>query len=545
MSTHAPLTGNHIQRLQATLLDGFDLDSLRRMVRTNLDQDLEQIVAVQGRTLTDIVYDLIRHYAARSEVPRLLAAARVANPGNQRLVELDAEFAGIEFEPLPLPDVDAHTGFVFDQHDQQVGAQINVAGDYINVAPPFRMPTRRSILAGVTTLAGLVLAGGLLWMLWPSLADRWTGPVCAGSPICAVVARLAAPDTAQSDELTAEIAQQIRDVLGADEPDQALVAIVPNVDDEVAARKVAVDEGALLAVWGRVLQQAGKLRVQFELADLLGVGGSHSQRTLRAEPLLYDPIAGHVICANCFDIAEGELGQRIAIVAHAAAGLLHYAGRPEQAYKDFMAALYCAGEDIEPSLLATLRPVCSQHKPLADWNPALLHYYAGKAAVLSGNYGTGIELLQTAAADNPYDPAAPIGIGAAYQAWIGDASAPEAVAGFKEAAKRIKDLLLTVPDDADQAVLYHDLGLLYELQGNWAKAQENYAKAVDLFGATQASAYVSLVRLGYVVAQSGDLAGAEARLQQAVAIDGNAPWAYLELANLAWEGRQDHNAAEQ
>ena len=544
-STKVPLTGQQIRRLQAALLDAFDLDSLRRMVRTDLDQELAVIVAIQGRTLTDIVYDLIRHYAA-GDIHRLLAAACAANPSNRRLVELNAEFAAVEFAPLPLLEGESHPHAVFDQHAQHVTSQINVAGDYVTVAQPSRSPPQRTVLAGIAAVAGLALTAGMLWLLWPRLAQQWAGPICAGSQFCTVVARLAAPDPAQSDELTAEIAQHIRDVLGNDDAGQARVAIVPSVDDEVAARQVAADAGALLAVWGRVLQQAGgKLRVQFELANLLGVGETHNQRTLRAEPLLYDPIAGRVICANCFDIAEGELGQRIAIVAHAAAGLMHYAGRPEQAYHDFMAALYCAGEEIEPELRAALRPTCAQRIPLANWNPALLHYYAGKSAVLSGNYAKGIDLLQTAATENPYDPAAPLGVAAAYQAWSGNAGAPDAVSSFAEAVRRIQDLLLTVPDDDSQAVLYHDLGLVYELQSNWEMARTNYAKAVDLFGTDQPSAYTSLVRLGNVLAQTRDFATADARLQQAVALDRDAPWAYLELANLAWQSRQDRAAAEQ
>ena len=299
-----------------------------------------------------------------------------------------------------------------------------------------------------------------------------------------------------------------------------------------------------MAVWGRILQEADKLRVHFELSNMLGIGESHGLRTLRAEPLLYDPIAGRVVCANCFDIAAGEVGQRVAIVAHAAAGLLHYADQPEQAYADFMAALYCAGEELDPKLLAILQPACMEHGRPAGWNPALLRYYAGKAAVLSGNYGAGIALLQAAAAGNEYDPAAPLGIGAAYQEWIGDAQAPEAAAAFTNAVRRVETLLPDMPNDAGRASLYHDLGLIYELQGDWSAAGDNYAKAVDLFGAEQPPAYASLIRLGSVLAQNGDAAGAAGRFKQALALDKAAPWAYLGLAGLAWTAQHDRAGAE-
>ena len=271
--------------------------------------------------------------------------------------------------------------------------------------------------------------------------------------------------------MAVEIAQQIRDVAGPSAPDQVKVAVVPSVEDSEGAQEAAAEEGALLAVWGRILQEADKLRVHFELSNMLGIGESHGLRTLRAEPLLYDPIGGRVVCANCFDIAAGEVGQRVAIVAHAAAGLLHYADQPEQAYADFMAALYCAGEEIDPKLLAILQPACTEHARPAEWNPALLRYYAGKAAVLSGNYGGGIALLQAAAADNEYDPAAPLGIGAAYQEWIGDAQAPEAAAAFADAVRRVETLLPDMPNDAGRAALYHDLGLIYELQGDWSASR--------------------------------------------------------------------------
>jgi tetratricopeptide (TPR) repeat protein len=516
-----PLTSDHIQRLQDALLAAYDLASLRRMVRTQLDEDLERIVPVEGRTLTDIVYDLIRHYAAESGIPRLLSGARAGEGGNNpELVQVEGEFAGLDFESLPLPQEETR---------------------------PVTRPGR-SLLVAAVAIAAVLLVAGLLWFLWPQLTAWWTGPACAGNPLCAVVARVAGPDPAQADELTAEIAQQIRDVLGQDQSDsadRAEVVITSGVEDPEAARTLAADEGALLVVWGRILQQAGKLRVHFELADLLGVGEAHGLRTLRAEPLLYDPVAGHVVCANCFDITAGELGQRIAIVAHAAAGLLHYADRPEQAFADFMAALYCAGEEIDPELQAVLQPVCARRERSTDWNPALLHYYAGKSAVLSGNYAAGIALLQVAAAENKYDPAAPLGIGAALQSWTGDDKVPEAVAAFDDAVARIHDLASKTADDADRAALYHDLGLIYELQGDWPSAADNYAKAVEVFGAGKPSAYVSLIRLGYALEQGGDLAGAETRFQQALSLGKNAPWAYLELANLAWAGRQDRQAAEE
>lgn len=143
-------------------------------------------------------------------------------------------------------------------------------------------------------------------------------------------------------------------------------------------------------------------------------------------------LPGAVICANCMDITEGALGQRIAIVAHAAAGLLHYAEQPEQAYADFMAALDCAGEVVDPDLLAMLAAgVHRKPEHPAESESGPLHYYAGKVAVLTGDYPTGIEL-----SCRPPPPKTSmtrrrrLEFGAAYQEWTGDKKAPEAVAVF-------------------------------------------------------------------------------------------------------------------
>lgn len=542
MSNRIPLTDGHIERLQNALLAAYDEDGLRRMVRLRLGEDLTHIVAVPGRTLTEITYDLVCYYGAQAKIPELLAAARQDNPQNPQLAALADELQGKEFEPRPLPENLATATTIVDQRGQQVGTQIIVEGNLVNV--PTRPFPVRALSIAVVCLLGLLAAGTLLWQFYPALLHRWAGPACAGIPLCAVVAEPGSSDPVAAHDLALEIAQQIRDVVGPGAPDQVKVAIVPSVEDSDGAHKVAAEEGALLAVWGRILQEADKLRVHFELSNMLGIGESHSLRTLRAEPLLYDPIAGRVVCANCFDIAAGEVGQRVAIVAHAAAGLLHYAEEPEQAYADFMAALYCAGEEIEPKLLAILQPACAEHARPADWNPALLRYYAGKAAVLSGSYSAGIALLQAAAAANAYDPAAPLGIAAAYQEWIGDAQAPAAVTAFADAVRRVETLLPDMPNDAGRAALYHDLGLIFELQGDWARARDSYAKAVDLFGGGEQSAYASLVRLGSVLAQGGDAEGAAARFKQAQALDKAAPWAYLGLANLAWAARKDRAAAE-
>ena len=93
-----------------------ETDTLEKTVDKDINLKTEE-----GKAL---VYDLIRHYAAASGIQQMLAAARADNPDNRQLAEVAAEFAGIEFEPLPLPELGA----------------------------PAYFPSRRSLLAGVAAL---------------------------------------------------------------------------------------------------------------------------------------------------------------------------------------------------------------------------------------------------------------------------------------------------------------------------------------------------------------------------------------------------------
>ena len=94
----------------------------------------------------------------------------------------------------------------------------------------------------------------------------------------------------------------------------------------------------------------------------------------------------------------------------------------------------------------------------------------------------------------------------------------------------------------DLAVLRYDHGLVHELGGDWQAAADNYGEAARLFG-ENSSAYVSLVQQGHAQRQAGDLDGAESTLLRARDLVPRAPWAYLELARLAWYGGEDTVAA--
>ena len=418
-------------------------------------------------------------------------------------------------------------------------------------------------LAGMVVFL-LVLTANLVWFAGPTVRNWFAPPLCHDNPLCVIVTGLAPPDSAKAQQLTQQIADEISLTLQHRGTDDARVLIADSLFDPAddlsafndqarddQARRLGQKEDALLVIWGSVTEDGEHLQVNFELVDLLGVADAQGLRPQRAEPIKYDRVTERVICSNCLDVTAGEVGQRIDIIAYTTAGLLHYADQPELAYDDFMSALYCAGEPVDSQLVQVLDLDCAPTTGLVNWGPGLLYYYAGKSATINGNYATGIGLLQRAAAANPLDPAASIGIAAAYQAWLDDKQAPQALTSLTEADSRLDNLLLLTRSPAEQADLMHNRGLIDELREDWTTAAESYLNAARLFGDAaklsdldERSAYVSLVQAGHAQRLAGAFGDAETTLTKAVALDKAAPWAYLELAQLAWSSDADQTGAE-
>ncbi len=105
-----PPTGPEIDRLKRALLDAFSLDGLRRLLRIQLDVDLEHLVPTLGQNGDQIAYNLVRAYAAKpGGLALLLRAALAENPDNPALQGVAADFAGRAFDVLPLPkELTAH-----------------------------------------------------------------------------------------------------------------------------------------------------------------------------------------------------------------------------------------------------------------------------------------------------------------------------------------------------------------------------------------------------------------------------------------------------
>lgn len=111
-------TGQQIKRLQDALLSAYPtLDDLRAVVRIYLDVSLDAIVPVPGQNQTEILFDLIEHYAAQpGGLHRLLEAAQAGNSGNPALKALAPEFLSIDFSLLPVkrscPDDEKVCGYL-------------------------------------------------------------------------------------------------------------------------------------------------------------------------------------------------------------------------------------------------------------------------------------------------------------------------------------------------------------------------------------------------------------------------------------------------
>lgn len=374
----------------------------------------------------------------------------------------------------------------------------------------------------------------IVWFFSPVVDKLWAqnAPRCPLDRVCVLAADFLPADSAIAHTVAKDIAQEIDAVLDKTVSAQYILRTGPAITDAKAARERAKSENDSLVVWGDVQENIHKLRIHFELVNLLNLGEARNGRAYRAEPLLYNPINQMVECFDCLYIdISAEVAQRARIVAYTTAGLVDYTqGQPDQARFALMAALACAGEPVDETVLAALQPDCPQKSNLANWNAGLLYYYLGKALILQGDYKGGIAHLERATTLNPRDPAAWIGIGSAYQSWLMQQKAPVAMKALDKAEALSQNLIDTLRPN-EPAAVYHDLGLIYELRGDMAGAQKYYAKAVERFGIGDLAAYISLVSLGRVQ-RAAQPEAAQETLEHARALDPNAPGAYLELALL-------------
>lgn len=366
---------------------------------------------------------------------------------------------------------------------------------------------------------------------------------CAPARICILVAEISPEDNSEAREITADITQKIYSALElfpTSQSDNYMVRPGPSVNNSQEAKELAVQEGAILVIWGTVRKSINQLQIQFELVDLFGVGESTNIRAERIEPLSYKPMNQQEECFNCaYMNISTKVAQRVKVIAYTAVGLTKYVQeQPEQARNAFLATLYCAGEindtQIITANLVNLQSDCVQKEKLSDWNPGLLYYYLGKSLILQGDYKAGVSYLEQAATLNPSDPAAWISIGDAYQIWLAQPHAQDAIKHLDKAEELIQKLIKDL-SPSEQGPVYYDWGVIRELKEDPSGAQEHYQAAAGLFVEDKSSAYVSLVNLGRIQRISKDSNihdSAEQTLEKAHKLVARSPWAYLELARL-------------
>lgn len=103
-------TTSQLEQLQSAMLKAFNHAELSRLVRTQLDLDLEWITPVAGkRDLTTIVYDLVAFFASQEGgLNQLLQAATDSNSISPELQAVIADWDNVDFSPIELPTTHPH-----------------------------------------------------------------------------------------------------------------------------------------------------------------------------------------------------------------------------------------------------------------------------------------------------------------------------------------------------------------------------------------------------------------------------------------------------
>lgn len=396
---------------------------------------------------------------------------------------------------------------------------------------PQRQP-RRGLLVGGALVALLLVA----WLVYNFTAPA-PRPCMDDNRHCVLIAHFEPRD----NELAAEIVRKISTELTAGNllpSDQFNVQTIDALQGADQAQQLATQSQAQIIIWGQLFPQLQELKINFALTNQLGVGQSNQLRPYRVQA--FAPLAQSLTCAGaCFaaDSLRQVLDQLSTVVAYTAAGMLHYGlDQPEAADQAFGVALYCSGELVDPQTLVKSKVACNQDLDIEGFSAGALYYYAGKAKILTGDYATALTYLEKAAAQSPTDPAPLIGIATLYQSWLDQGDMALINDALAEATRRTNTLRTELvnrnaPNAALAAVAY-ELGLIAELQRDWAGAERNYATAIETFGAKHQAAYLSYIALGRVQRLAGKLDKADATLAQAHDLDPTVPWALLELAQL-------------
>ncbi len=385
-------------------------------------------------------------------------------------------------------------------------------------------------LVGITSLLGGVETGrSLLQFLSPvpevtaEPPERYC-PGVAGQSCVLVATFFPADEDAQRFQVA--MLTQLSQRLEADPTSQITVVPIDTIIQTWGeARLLAQEQNALMVIWGLVDTKQGNneshVTVHFEVTDQLGVGADANVRPYRVQPLFYNPLGGG--CTDCLEIVAL---QQAATVAQTAVGLAYYAqDRPKEAGEEFLSALACAGALTDQKLLGLTTLDCTPTATPTEWNPALLTYYAGRALSQQGDFRHAETLLQQALVQNPNDLAVRVGLAALYQRWLRNPQAEPALAQLKAAQTFGTELPRKTPSEL-QPVVNFNLGVVNELLGDYAAALQHFHIASQ----TLPHSYAAFIAATRVHKAMGNQRDAEDLLTQAVVLEPDQPWAYLEQA---------------
>ena len=129
------LSGPQVKQIHAAILDGYSLDTLRMMVRIELGESLEAIAGPGA--LSVVTFSLIEWAERTGRVQDLINGALAQQPGNALIHTLHEQAKGWGLaapggRPTTAERGQGGPGATFDQRDQQVDTQTNVAGDLIH-----------------------------------------------------------------------------------------------------------------------------------------------------------------------------------------------------------------------------------------------------------------------------------------------------------------------------------------------------------------------------------------------------------------------------
>ena len=153
------------QQTEAAILHAFDRDALRRMLRRQLDEDLD--VVAGDDELATVVFNLVTWAERNSRVSELIAGALAENPNNAELKQLAADYRRWEAAP---------------QSQQPAPAPPPVQQPTPVYQTPVPPPPRRSVPGWILGLAGIVVVALITVLLVTNGGIPWSGSATSTPP---------------------------------------------------------------------------------------------------------------------------------------------------------------------------------------------------------------------------------------------------------------------------------------------------------------------------------------------------------------------------